>query len=214
MADLPHLRSCPSRAPYSTPECCNRTPDIDITSLPDFRSREYYQDRRPVAPSWPEDDPVPEVLDTDPRPDGAPGEPRSVLDIVKRATAAGWLVRVGYSRGPVRAVKVGTYKMVETFGLWSSEHPDTHWRFYAMHARTIGAATGWKWERIGIWRPGQGVRFVEASVTDLKEFILVRGSVLPSWFKAIHTREASKKSRARVEALGRRNTTKPREGLA
>jgi ribosomal protein S27E len=137
--------------------------------------------------------------------------------------------------------------MVETFGVWSARHPDTGWRLYAMYERTIGAATGWKWARTGIWRPGQGARFVEASVTDLKDFITVRGSVLPSWFKAIHVREEQKKAKQRVacpkcsqrtlerrngetritctscaatlspdeyKALGRKHTTKPKEGLS
>lgn len=170
----------------------------------------YWSQAKPEAPTWPEHDPLPEVHSTDPRPESAPADPRPVLAIVKAATAAGWLVRVGYSRGPARAVKVGTYKMVETFGVWSAPHPDTGWRFYGMYERTVGAATGWKWDRIGIWKPG-GTRFVEASVTDLKEFIAVRGSVLTSWFKAIHQREERKKTQAKTRPAA---TAKPKEGLS
>src|SRR6185369_9355981 len=92
----------------------------------------YWSQAKPEAPTWPEHDPLPEVHSTDPRP---------VLAIVKPATAAGWLVRVGYSRGPARAVKVGTYKMVETFGVWYAPHPDTGWRFYGMFLCNDGAAT-------------------------------------------------------------------------
>lgn len=184
----------------------------------DSRNPGYWRQVKPESPSWPEDDPVPEVLSTDPRPADAPAEPRPVLAIVKAATQAGWLARVGYSRGPARAVRVGTYKMVETFGIWASAHPDTGWRFYAMYERTVGKT--WSWDRVGIWKPGQivapglGVRFTDATVSDLKDFILVRGSVLPSWFKGVHARVQDQRERQRAAARARPASRKPKEGMS
>lgn len=180
--------------------------------ITDYRDPAYWTYARPEPPSWPERDPIPEVLSTDPRPADAPAEPKSVVDLVKRATDGGWLVRVGYSRGPARAVKVGVYKMVETFGVWAAPHPDSGWRFCAMHERSIGAATGWTWDRIGIWKPTEHVRFVDASVTDLKEFLLVRGSVLPNWFKGIHARVQDQKTKAKAKAKARPATARRKEG--
>lgn len=178
----------------------------------------YWRQARPEPPSWPEHDPVPEVLSIDPRPADAPPEPRPVLAIVKAAETAGWLVRVGYSRGPARAVKVGEYKLVETFGVWAGAHPDTGWRFYAMYERTVGKT--WAWQRIGIWKPGRlvapglGPRFVDANVTDLKDFIAARGSVLPLWFKGIHARVQDQADKARAAARARPATRKPKEGAS
>lgn len=186
--------------------------------ITDFTDPAYWRQSKPELPTWPERDPIPEVLSTDPRPADAPAEPGPVLDLVQRATAGGWLVRVGFSRGPARAVKVGAYKMVETFGVWAAPHPDTGWRFCAMHERSIGAATGWKWDRTGIWKPGHtvapglGSRFVDATVTDLKEFVAIRGSVLPHWFKGIHARVQEQAAKTRAAAKARPATAKRKEG--
>lgn len=187
----------------------------------DYRSPGYWAAmRKAEPPTWPERDPIPEVLDTDPRPVDAPAEPRAVLDLVKRATAAGWLVRVGFSRGPARAVTVNTYKLVETFGVWAAAHPDTGWRFCAMYERSIGAATGWKWDRTGIWKPGQvvapglGPRFGHATVTDLKEFLEARGAVPPAWFKGVHARVMSQAAKTKTAAKARPATAKKKEGAS
>lgn len=120
---------------------------------------------------WPAVDPPPVVLNTDHRPADAPADPSAVARVARQARAAGWEIRTGYSRGPMRAVAVGTFKDVQVFGIWAGVHPVTGWRFYAMYERTVGAATGWKWARITVWRGAE--RRSGLSVTELGEFIRV-----------------------------------------
>ena len=154
--------------------------------------------RKPHAPSWPEHDPPFEVSNLDPRPADAPAVPRSVVSLMGLGTEAGWEMRVGYSRGPVRAKGTGTYKRVEIFGVWAGVHPDTGYRFSAMYQREIGKET-WSWSSISIWRLGE-VPFPYALVTDLKEFIRVSGSVGVPWFKAVEARELDKIDKQKIKA--------------
>lgn len=169
----------------------------------------YYAAGRKVAAAWPERDPVPEVLSTDPRPPGLT-VPRAVLALQADGTVAGWTVRVGYSRGPARAVRVGTYKLVETWGVWAGPHPDTGWRWCAMHERTVGKT--WSWPRVTIWQPSEHTRFTHATVTDLRAFMAVRGSVGTPWFKAVHARVMEQQERARSAARNR--TPSGKEGVS
>lgn len=167
----------------------------------------YYTTGRKAAPSWPVTEPIPEVLSTDPVTMPKPGP---VLSLCAAGMEAGWTVRVGYSRGPARAVKVGTYKLVETFGVWAGPHPDTGWRWCAMYERTVGKV--WKWPRVTIWRPTEHTRFTHATVTDLREFLAVRGSVGAAWFKAVHARVADQAERDRAAARNR--PAKAKEGAS
>jgi hypothetical protein len=183
--------------------------------IPIWRTVAYYRSHRPEAPSWPAQDPPPEVTSRDPRPEDAPQEPRAVLGLQGAAQGAGWQVAVTYSRGPQRAVRVGMYKRTETYGVWVGKHPSAPFRFSAMYTREL-PDKAWKW-RISIWRmdaapvaPGLSARFTDASISDLLEFVQVRGSVMPAWFKAIHAREEDKKAKAKLAAKNR--TAKPKEG--
>lgn len=167
--------------------------------ITDYRDPEYWRQRRPAPPAWPAADPPPEILSTDPWPEGVP-VPGPVRDLAARAELEGWAVRLGYSRGPERAVRVGTYKITEAIGVWAGPHPVTRWRFCAVYGHTVNRP--WSWRSISIWRPG-GNRFTEAMVTDLKEWLTVRGDVGKPWFKAITAREADKVDRARAAARAR-----------
>lgn len=175
---------------------------------PEYLTPAYYRDRRPPVPAWPDRDPIPEVTTRDLALTLAGPHPAAVVKLRKAAERADWTTRVGYSRGPVRAVKIGTYKMVEAFGLWTSVHPGSGYRFRAVYSHTVGAAQ-WAWD-IAIWTPGYGVRFVHATITDLHEFVEVRGSVARAWFKGIEAREIEKQERKRAAARNR--TAKPKEG--
>jgi hypothetical protein len=114
---------------------------------------------RTPPPAWQEQDPPPFVTTAMPRPEGVQ-EPRAVLKLAKGATMLGWAVRIGYSRGYVRAVRVGTYKLIECWGVWA---PMAHgWRWYAINTVWHGAT----WSRITAWRPGEP-RLQDLTVTDL-----------------------------------------------
>lgn len=178
----------------------------------------YWTQRKEAPAEWPDADPSPEVTNRDPRPEDAPADPRSVTDLALRGRAAGWNVLVGYSRGFTRAQRVGEYKTVEVLGVWADAHPDTGYRWSAMYERTVGTKT-WTWRRVTIWHPGgralmgpgSSSYFADASVTDLKDFIEVRGSVPPSWFKGVHARVQEQEARQKVRA--RTRPTKTREAV-
>jgi hypothetical protein len=164
----------------------------------------------PVKPArWPATDPPPDVLSTDPRPEGAPVDPSAVRKLQGAAERAGWAVRTGYALGTARAVRIGTYKRVESVGVWSSVHPATYLRFRAIYARTVGGKS-WTWD-IAIWGMGRP-RFLDATITDLMKWIEVRGDVGAAWYKGVNARVEEQKSNARLAARNR--TAKPKEGAS
>jgi hypothetical protein len=157
---------------------------------------------RPGPRMWPENDPGPEVTNLDPFPSDFT-VPAAVKQLVGKAEAAGWEVRLGYSLGPRRAVKIGTYDRVETLGVWAGPHPDSGWRFSAMYERKPDGAPSaqkWKWGKTSIWRADR-FPFPYCNVTELKEWISVRASVLPSWFEQVtkRVRDAEAKQKAPKE---------------
>lgn len=176
--------------------------DVDWRSPAYFSARREQVAREEAAKAWPEHDPAPLILNTDPRPCDTPPDPRAVLDLVAKGVAGGWPVRVGYSRGFKRAQRIGTYTPMETFGVWAGVHPVSGWRFSALYERPVGGRA-WTWQ-VAIWRTsGDVLYFTDATVTDLKEFITARGLVPPAWFKGVNAREADKKSRAKLAARTR-----------
>ncbi len=177
------------------------------------------------TPVWPEHDPAPEVLNTD----GVEfASPSSVTSLARTGKAAGWEVRTGYSRALLRGTANSTYRMVESIGVWFGPDHDSGWRMSAIYQRfadakeirrfngvtievvkdTAANVPGtWKWGTITIF---SGFKRHEVNVTDLKEFIAVRGSVLPSWFSAIAKREADKAAKQKQAAKER--PAKAKEG--
>jgi len=175
--------------------------------MSDYLTPEYYRSGKRTAPEWPDADPPPEVTTRDPRPEGVPEAPSAVIKLQRAAEAAGWAVLVGYSRGPERAVRVGTYKITEAYGVHAAVHPVNGWRFVAVHSHTVGSGS-WKW-RVSIRRPGQligpglGAVFTHATITDLHEWLAVRGDVGAAWFKAVHARVEQQKKNQRAAARNR-----------
>jgi hypothetical protein len=187
-----------------------------------------------ALPAWPEHDPAPEVTSLDPRPLDAPSEPLAVRKTAAILKAAGWEVRIGYARSWKRQPKTGTYRPIETFSVQAGPGHPSGWRVMAVYERfrDTGAqltyypeakkpwlGTGnwsgqpgtWKWVRVRIVA-GNGVFPRHAvSITDLKEFASVRGSVLPAWFQAIWEREEDKAERQKQAAADR--PRKSGEGL-
>lgn len=175
--------------------------------------------RKPAVIDWPAEDPKPEVTSLDPRPADAPAEPKAVLDLARLARGAGFEARIGYSRGPVRAVKRGTYKRVQAFSVWGL-HGASGWRFVAVHQHSPDLKGPWKWDSVALWLPGSlvapglGTRFVDATVTDLKEWLGVSGNVGPAWFKAVHARVMEQAERTKTAAQQRPAAKKNKEGAS
>ena len=131
-------------------------------------------------------------------------------------------MKVGYSRALLRGTENGTYRRVETFGVWFGNGHVSGWRASAMYQRFVdageihrfngeasidpdpktrkGAPGTWSWKRVTVF---QGFNRHHVLLSDLKEFVKVRGSVLPSWFESISNREAGKKERAAQAAKAR-----------
>jgi hypothetical protein len=160
------------------------------------------------------------VSNLDPRPDDAPPVPAPVASLVKTLEAAGWTVRVGFSRAWRRAPKTGHYRKAEFFGVFAGDHPScefrvisVYWRFadkaelFAWYrdvmalelvTKASGEPAGWTWQDGRIVR---GFTRHRVKVTDIKEFARVRGSVLPGWFAGIARRFAEQATKALCGAL-------------
>lgn len=170
----------------------------------DYRSPAYYRQGKPQAPSWPSTDPIPEVLNTDPRPDVP--VPPAVAALEALGQRQGWEVGLGYSTGPERAVRVGEYKQTEAWGVWAGPHPVTGWRWNAIHTRTKGKA--WSWRSTALWLPGVKVRFTHAGLTDLKEFVNAQAAVSQLWFDTVEAYAMHRVWLARAAARNRPKTKK------
>lgn len=186
-----------------------------------------------ALPAWPEHDPAPEVTSLDPRPADAPTDPLAVRKTAARLEAAGWEVRIGYARSWKRQPKTGTYRPIETFSVQAGPGHPSGWRVMAVYerfrdatyARTYypgtpytvketppsGQPGTWKWASVRITPPNGVFPRHAVSITDLKEFASVRGSVLPAWFIGIETREAAKEAKQKQAAKDR--PKKSGEGL-
>lgn len=154
---------------------------------PAYLSAAYYRSRKVPPPVWPERDPEPEHTTRDGvfrvvRPD-------AVTKLIKAAARSGFTVRTGYARGWARAVKIGSYRHLDSYGIALLGHG---WRVHAVYARTVGAKT-WEWRSIAIWGVARPQRFGYATITDLTQFVALRGAVTPAWFKGIYAREEDKR---------------------
>lgn len=143
--------------------------------------------KRPVAVRgiWPEHDPEPE---TTTREGLQVSAPQAVAKLGRAAREAGFEVRMGVARGWARAVKIGTYRHLDSVGVALLGHG---WRVHAVYARTVGAKS-WAWRSIAIWGVTRPQRFGYATITDLSQFVALRGNVGPAWFKSIYAREMAK----------------------
>ena len=166
----------------------------------------FERKRQPEFPSEREMETV-ILSNQDPRPADAPEEPRSVAGLVKVLQAGGWTVKVGYSRAWRRGTRTGTFRRAEFFGVFAGLHPSSpfrtvsvYWRFMdkeeeyewyrdsgelEQSKKAVGQPGGWTWTDSRIV---QGFTRHPCSITDLKEFASVRGSVMPAWFAAIEKR--------------------------
>lgn len=178
----------------------------------------YAKKRLPV---WPDKDPVPLWFNTAPPPSYAPAMAAPALRLKNRGEAAGWPIRTGYSRAWRRGQKVGHFRLIEAYGVWAGDHP-SKWRFLAIHERFVdakaehayfadtdelelitsgsGGPGTWTWSNVVIFRAFARHHVL---ITDLGNFLDVRGSVTPGWFKEIEERDERKKQRQKLAAKGR-----------
>jgi hypothetical protein len=154
---------------------------------------------RPEPRAWPEHDPAPMRSNREPLPEGFI-VPNAFAAVKKKAEACGFEVRYGLSQSMKRKVLIGSYDALDTLGMWGAGNG---WRFSAMYERKPEANNpDWKWGSISLWAEGK-FPFPYASVTDLKEWLAVRGSVVPGWFAAITAREKAKAAKQKAAAKNR-----------
>lgn len=148
------------------------------------------------------------VSNRDEKPSGAPDSPTAVRGLVKLLEAGGWEVRVGYAQAWRRGQRTGTFRRMESFGVFSGNHASNAYRVVAIYWRFADTTETHAWFRDTMaleltekasGEPGKWTwmdsRIIDANgkrhrtkVTDVKEFAKVRGSVLPSWFEKIAKR--------------------------
>jgi hypothetical protein len=169
-------------------------------------------------PEFPAEHEFPTVIvgNTEDRPDDAPEEPKPVRDLRKVLEAGGWEVRIGYARAWRRGQRTGTFRVMESFGVFAANSDSNAYRVVSIYWRFADSAETYGWFRDTMdveliekaaGEPGKWTwidsRIVDAKgkrnrvkVTDVKEFAKVRGSVLPSWFEKIAKRIAEQAAKA------------------
>ncbi len=164
------------------------------------------------------------VDNRDPWPADAPKTPKPVLDLAKALNAGGWDTNIGYSRAYRRGQRTGTYRVAEFFGVYGFGHDSSpyrttniYWRYadkteefewyrdektgegaLEQSEKACGTPAGWTWLD---GRIIEGFNRHRVKVTDTKEFVKVRGSVLPGWFAGIARRFAEQAAAALCGSL-------------
>jgi hypothetical protein len=126
-----------------------------------------------------------------------PSGPRS---LAKAARAAGWEARIGFSRGYVPGQKADTWDLRDIIGVWVNgygrravatweRNPEAEFSAKKLEAGNIKAGEipsgmAWSTSGTGIYT-GPGQAWPYANLTDLKEWIALKGAVLPSWYEII-----------------------------
>lgn len=135
-----------------------------------------------------------------------PASPRA---FAKKARAAGWDVRMGFSRGSIEGRKANTYATRDMIGVWLDgfgrravviweRNPDAQFTAKKLEAGIkpgeIPSGMAWK-PNGGSIRMGKGMAFPYPNLTEMEEWVALRGAVLPSWYEACRNR-ASRAERA------------------
>lgn len=152
-----------------------------------------------------------------------PSGPRGFL---RRAEAAGWDVRMGFSRGYIPGAKADTWDMRDMIGVWVngygrraaafwSRNPDAEFSARKLEAGNIKPGeipSGMTWKASGTTiRISERESWTYASLADLDEWVALHGAVLPSWYKVrsdwvqAHEMHSAFKARERAKALARAN---------
>ncbi len=128
-----------------------------------------------------------------------PVPPRS---FAKKARAAGWEVRIGFSRGSMDGRKANTYVTRDMIGVWIDgfgkravviweRNPDAEFTAKKLESgvKPGEIPSGAKWSpRGGSIRYGKGMAFSYPNLTEMEEWVALQGAALPSWYEACRQR--------------------------
>lgn len=136
--------------------------------------------------------PAPEWTSRDPVPPGVT-PPAVAAGLAGMAGEAGWSVRVQCSRGQRPHGATGRPLAPKTLWAVILGYGEGFWSAYAVHD---GAA----WSSVMLW--GRTLPFFPlASITDLQEFVRLRGEVgMPAWLDAIRERVHGSAARTKARA--------------
>lgn len=127
-----------------------------------------------------------------------PSGPRS---LARAARAAGWEARIGFSRGYVPGQAEDSWNVRDIIGVWVNgygkravalweRNPEAEFSAKKLEAGVrpgeIPSGMAWSSTGTGIMLPAaMGMSWPYANLTDLKEWIALKGNVLPSWYTMI-----------------------------
>lgn len=150
--------------------------------------------------------------------------PSGPRNFAKRARAAGWDVRIGFSRGSIPGAKEDTWETRDIIGVWLNgygkragafweRNPDAEFSARKLEAGNIKPGevpSGMQWSSTGgLIMIGPKTAFPYANLTEMDEWVSLRGAVLPSWYEAIscwvraHEMHAAWKAKHKAEMAAR-----------
>lgn len=128
--------------------------------------------------------------------------PRAPRGFMAKARAAGWDVRIGFSRGSIPGAKANTYQTRDMIGVWLDGFGKRAGVFWERNPDAVFSAkkleaspkpgeipSGMMWTtKGGSIRFGPGMAFPYPNLTEMEEWVALRGEVLPSWYVACQKR--------------------------
>lgn len=137
--------------------------------------------------------------------------PASPRNLAKRARAAGWEVRLGFSRGYAEGRKANTYALRDVIGVWLDgfgkravvyweRNPDAEFTAKKLEAgiKPGEIPSGYQWTPRGGSIIGEkGTSFPYPNLTEMEEWISLGGAVLPDWYESTKRRVLAAQAKAR-----------------
>lgn len=150
-----------------------------------------------------------------------PSGPRGLANA---ARDAGWEARIGFSRGYVPGAKADTYEVRDIIGVWFNgygkravatweRNPEAEFSARKLEAgvKPGEIPSGMQWSTSGTAiMVGKGRSWPYANLTDLKEWVELRGAVLPSWYEHIQAWVQAHEERDVRKAQATKSKTKER----
>jgi hypothetical protein len=140
-----------------------------------------------------------------------PSGPRALASLARET---GWDVRMSFSRGYVPGAKEEVFHLRDIIGVWVDGHGRRAGAFWERNpeaqfsARKLDAGvkdgevpSGMAWSTAGtLIYMGKSRAFPYANLTDFKEWVSLRGKVLPSWYEFIQSWVLAHEENARRKA--------------
>lgn len=150
-----------------------------------------------------------------------PSGPRT---FAKRARAAGWEARIGFSRGSVPGQALDSWEVRDMIGVWIDGYGRRAGAFWERNPEAEFTAkkldkgikpgelpSGMIWSASGtLIMLGGGMAFPYCNLTKLDEWVALKGTVLPTWYEGIRDAvvkaEADAKARAKAKDEAEKQT--------